>query len=166
MEWVPVEDADDGALFWVLRQPAPLAGMPFPDERPSWQALWDRGVCSVVKLEAAGTYDCAPLDVVHTAQLEDLYHGNPPVAPENERRLYYEAARVAAERLNRGAGVVIHCRGGRGRTGTVIGCLLRTLGVPADHALTEIRARRPAWPEAQWQEDIVRDWDGRPFARS
>lgn len=164
VKWVPVEDAEDGALFWVLRQPAPLAGMSFPDEGFSWQSLWNQGVRAVIRLEGAGKYDCAPLEIAHSTHLEDLYHGGPPSTPENEQRLYYEAARIAAERLKRREGVVVHCVGGRGRTGTVIACLLRTLGVSADEAITEIRTRRPTWPEAQWQEDIVRDWDGRPLA--
>jgi protein-tyrosine phosphatase len=63
--------------------------------------------------------------------------------------------------LQAGDGVVVHCAGGTGRTGTVIGCVLRLLGVAAVQVISYLdhlhQARgRSGWPEAEWQSQVVR----------
>jgi predicted protein tyrosine phosphatase len=59
--------------------------------------------------------------------------------------------------LGAGDTVVIHCRGGLGRSGLVAACVLRTLGLDATAAIAGVRAARPgaietpeqlAWVEA------------------
>lgn len=51
-----------------------------------------------------------------------------------------------------GENVVIHCKGGLGRTGTIGGCVLRSVGMDGDAALQELaRARGPACPETSQQ---------------
>ena len=51
-------------------------------------------------------------------------------------------------------------RGGTGRTGTVIGCVLRVLGRPAPQVICYLddlnKARgKLGWPEAKWQAELV-----------
>jgi hypothetical protein len=69
--------------------------------------------------------------------------------------------------------VYVHCWGGVGRTGTVIGCYLRTLGLSGDEALAELanfwktvsvekRRRRPVTPETPPQAAFVRAFDPTP----
>lgn len=58
-------------------------------------------------------------------------------------------------------GVLIHCLGGLGRTGTVAAMLLQDMGMAADEAVTEIRKVRPGAIENELQEVFVgnyRDW--------
>jgi protein-tyrosine phosphatase len=55
----------------------------------------------------------------------------------------------------------VHCMGGRGRTGTVIGVALVMLGHDADDTVAYLdrvaRARgRRGWPESPWQANVVR----------
>jgi protein-tyrosine phosphatase len=63
--------------------------------------------------------------------------------------------------LRAGRGVVVHCAGGTGRTGTVIACALAALGLPEadvlDYMATVNAARRtsPGWPESDWQKEQV-----------
>jgi protein-tyrosine phosphatase len=60
-----------------------------------------------------------------------------------------------------GEGIVVHCVGGIGRTGTVIGCVLRDLGFSADEVinyLDDLNKERGfgGWPETEWQEEMIR----------
>jgi protein-tyrosine phosphatase len=93
--------------------------------------------------------------------LQDLVSGGAPVDPEHERTLVRAAADDVADHLTRGIGVAVHCMGGRGRTGTVIGAALVRLGhapnevVDHLHRLAIGRGRR-GWPESPWQETLVR----------
>lgn len=60
----------------------------------------------------------------------------------------------------------VHCWGGRGRTGTVVGCWLARHGIAEGDAaldkIRELRSRRPdaasAAPESEAQREMVRSW--------
>jgi hypothetical protein len=140
--------------FVVLREPAPLGGMAFPEPGNDWRKLHALGFRKVLRLHPA-TYDPAPL-VAHDIGLEDLYGGRLPIEPAAERERVLEAARLAAEWVAEGEGVVVHCLGGTGRTGTVLACALRNLGLGADDAIRAVRDHRPGWPESPWHEHLVR----------
>ena len=63
--------------------------------------------------------------------------------------------------------VYVHCFGGVGRTGTVIGCYLTRSGVSGEEALRQLASmwrtvakskRKPLSPETQEQREFVRNW--------
>ena len=142
------------SLFIVTETPALLAGMAFPQPGTDWQLLHRRGFGRVIRLHPAD-YDPAPL-VAHDVALQDLHGGaTPPDAAVEERRIW-QAAGLAAEHVARREGVLVHCLGGTGRTGTVLACALRQLGRTADEAIDLVRMHRPDWPESTWQEKVVR----------
>jgi ADP-ribosylglycohydrolase len=73
--------------------------------------------------------------------------------------------------LAQGHIVYVHCWGGVGRTGTVIGCWLRRSGMTSEQALNQIAQcwkamseeklqRHPDSPEFEAQKQFVRDWSG------
>jgi hypothetical protein len=141
-------------FYWVLQHPSPLAGMPYPSARTPWHDLAAAGFRHII-------CNPSPLTVSQRASLQDLYGGNVPRDPEQEEGLTHEAAHVVVSKLQAGEGVVGHCAGGTGRTGTVIGCVLRVLGVAAvqmiiylDH-LHQARGKS-GWPESEWQSQVVR----------
>ena len=71
------------------------------------------------------------------------------------------------EALDDGRNVYVHCWGGIGRTGTVVGCWLVRHGRTGDEALAEIaqrwqgmdkRYRHPRSPQTAQQRAYVRNW--------
>ena len=71
------------------------------------------------------------------------------------------------EALGGGRNVYVHCWGGIGRTGTVVGCWLVRHGMTGDEALAQIaerwqgmekRYRHPRSPQTAQQRAYVRDW--------
>jgi ADP-ribosylglycohydrolase len=62
-------------------------------------------------------------------------------------------------RIERGQSVVVACRGGLGRTGTVVACLLRDGGLDARAAIALTRASRHDTIESASQEAFVAAWE-------
>lgn len=65
-------------------------------------------------------------------------------------------------RLRDGFDVVVHCKGGLGRAGTVAARLLAELGIEPDDAIREVRATRPGALEVEEQERHVLALTGVP----
>jgi protein-tyrosine phosphatase len=105
-------------------------------------------------------YDPTPLTIAHAVKLEDLSHGEPPQNPKKEEHLIRQAVSAVAGKFFAGEGIIVHCEGGTGRTGTVIGCFLCAMGIPSSEVLAYLdglnksRGRR-GWPESDWQKQIV-----------
>lgn len=71
-----------------------------------------------------------------------------------EVRWLWAGARLR-EHLRRGRSVVIHCRGGLGRSGEIAARLLVELGIPPREAIDAVRDARPGAIETSEQEDHV-----------
>jgi len=147
-------------LYWIARDPVALAGMAYPG-RADWPHLHEAGIGHVVCLtHDKAMYDPAPCTIT-AVRLQDLVSGGPPNDPEGERELVARAADAVVEHLARNTGVAVHCMGGRGRTGTVIGVALVRLGHDPEAVVSYLdriavgRGRR-GWPESPWQSALVR----------
>jgi protein-tyrosine phosphatase len=62
-------------------------------------------------------------------------------------------------RVRAGQRVVVACRAGRGRTGTIVACLLRDAGLDAATATALTRASRTGTIEREAQAQFVAAWD-------
>ena len=65
------------------------------------------------------------------------------------------AGKALRKRLQDGNRIVVHCRGGLGRTGVIAARLLIELGEGPDKALRRVRAVRPGAVETREQENYV-----------
>jgi len=148
-------------IYVVLQVPAMLGGMEMPRASTPWDLLAKLGFRHVVRLaKVTPCFDPDPLQVLRAVDLDDLADGGLPENPETERALIEEIAQQIANCLRAGEGVLVHCVGGRGRTGTVIGRVLRLLGYPAAEVvgfLNRIHQLRgkPGWPESSWQQELI-----------
>jgi hypothetical protein len=148
-------------IYWILDRPVPLLGMVRPTSCTPWAALFALGVRRVACLtDDAPPYDPMPLSFACAIELEDLFQRMAPAHPTDEIDKIQVVVVSILAALRRGEGVVVHCAGGTGRTGTVIGATLIALGVPVAEAIAQLQAvndrRGRSWPESPWQEELLR----------
>jgi protein-tyrosine phosphatase len=151
-------------FYQVLQAPAPLAGMSFPAGTP-WESLAPAGFESVACLtHNAAPYDPSPLRILCSRKFKDLVGEGQPDDPDREEAMLREVVAAVIGELRAGRGVVVHCQGGTGRTGTVIACALVALGMDHDEVLRYMKSVNAArqkyrgwkgWPESEWQERQV-----------
>lgn len=152
--------ASPEAFYPVLTSPALLAGMRIPDAQTPWPALWHAGYRHVVCLnDDRPSYDPAPLGLLHSVALQDLFGGAVPDAPSEQFARIEEAVHAVLNAIRGGAGVIVHCEGGTGRTGTIIGGVLCRLGMRSGDAIRHLdaidRLRGTHWPESPWQGALL-----------
>lgn len=79
-------------------------------------------------------------------------------APDDQfERRWLVIGHLARASLRRGERVVVHCRGGRGRAGTIAARLLVEFGAESGAAIERVRQARPGTIETVEQERHVRD---------
>ena len=161
--------------YWVV--PGKLLAGEYPGAPTEPEAcrklaiLLDAGVRQFVDLTEAGEYDLRPywptvqqlaaergLEVAHERMsIPDM---TAPTPAHMRAVLDKIAAAIGQERP-----VYVHCFGGIGRTGTVVGCFLVEQGCDGREALAEIEQRRRGTPdsyrrspETTAQREMVLTW--------
>jgi protein-tyrosine phosphatase len=164
-----------GDSYWVEQGrflAGPYPGNPDPvRERETLSGFLDFGVRRFVDLTESGEHPpYAPtLERIASQRALDVDHvrlaiPDKSVPTRGQMRAILDL--IDAD-LDEGESVYLHCRGGAGRTGTVVGCFLIECGLEPSDALAQIAtdrsgigSRRGRWssPETAEQRDFVLDW--------
>ncbi len=152
--------------YWLL--PGQLLAGEYPafvgsDEANSRiTSLLDAGVTFFLDLTVAGEYGMKSYDAlaqeVAASRGKAIQHvrraiGDMDVPTINEM---HETQNVLRAALAQGETVYIHCFGGIGRTGTVVGCYLVESGSTGEQALAQIAALRANLPTAEHKSPETR----------
>jgi len=103
----------------------------------------------------------ATLPALTAAGIEVVRHPVADMDVPHDAAAYRVTLDAVACRLAAGERVVVACRGGLGRTGTAVACLLVDGGAGADQAIAAVRAARRGTVERPAQEAFVRSWAAR-----
>jgi protein-tyrosine phosphatase len=166
----------DPDCYWV--EPGRLLAGEYPGDedddvsREKLGALLDAGVRTFVDLTEAGelvSYEAALLAEADARGVAVQYHRHQIRDLDvTDRPGMCAILDVIDDALAQDAPVYVHCWGGIGRTGTVVGCWLVERGRTGDEALAEIvllrdrtRKRLIRSPEMAGQNDFVKQWKTR-----
>jgi ADP-ribosylglycohydrolase/protein-tyrosine phosphatase len=173
VDWVPLGDvpclADaTGALGMTLlpgKKRLGYSGPHWRDPAADAQRLREVHGCSTFLLlvedaDLAMSRAWGTVPALEVAGIRVVRHPVPDMDVPVDRDAFRITLDDMLARIRRGERVVVACRGGLGRTGTAVACLLVDGGVPADEAIARVRAVRPGTVEWPSQEAFVRAWAG------
>lgn len=131
-------------FYWLA--PGAVAGSSLPhsaEDVERWRREGVRAVISLTRRQPrVDGFDALHLPVRDFA---------PPTPEQLDASL-----RFIEEHLARNEAVVVHCRGGKGRTGTVLAAWLVSRGLGADEAIRRVRELAPGSIETSGQAEAVR----------
>jgi hypothetical protein len=169
-----------GDSFWVeegLLLAGPYAGAPTKAEATAkLEAFLDLGITTFLDLTEEGEsspehgelrrYDTLLYELARNRGIKARYL-RMPIQDLGIPEVWHMEAMLGliTSQMEQGHGVYVHCWGGVGRTGTVLGCLAVERGVPAEEVLGELaglragteRAGRQS-PETDEQREFVQYW--------
>ncbi len=144
--------------FWLI--PEKLGGRPGPDAEP-WDAaaLREGGIGAILSVNNGSKCDSEALANAGIAHLcVPLSDKAPPESGDLEHciRALPKAYDFVAAQLGDGRKVVVHCSGGKDRTGLFLSYfLVVTNKLPIDDAINSVRQVRPIALSAEGWEDFA-----------
>lgn len=135
---------------WIV--PNQLLLAPYPS-RANLEHARDAGIRAVVNLHRRH-HDP---EVMARLGLTEVHLPVRDFTPPTPTQLDQGVAAIASA-IQLGQAVMVHCLGGKGRSGTLVACYLVSQGVPAVDAIAEVRALRPGAIETSRQEKAVEVW--------
>jgi atypical dual specificity phosphatase len=157
----PVRPADDvcSGCWWAIK--GLLCGMSRPglvsDLEPQIDWLSANGIEMLVGLEER------PAQIVEALRERGIAYHHFAIRDMEEPSISQavDFCRLAERYLQSNRGVAVHCRGGLGRTGTMIACLLAWYGDSPEDAVARVRRARPNAIQTDAQEQFITSFANR-----
>jgi atypical dual specificity phosphatase len=134
---------------WI--EPDRLLACAYPRTDAALAGLAARGVSLLINLRE----QAHDPDRLARYRLAEIHLPVPDFLPPTPAQIEVGVGAIE-ERVAAGQVVAVHCRGGLGRTGTLLACYLVSRGYGADEAIAAIRALRPGSVENNGQVAAVR----------
>jgi atypical dual specificity phosphatase len=148
------------SFSWVHEKLLAASAFPSGAEELSW--LRENGVDIIITL----TESSLPRHWVDDAGIMSVHIPVADFEPPNPSQLK-QCIDVIDKAATSGMGVLVHCRAGQGRTGTVLAAyLISHLGLNAEEAIQRIRSLRPGSIESPWQERALLEFASNRVNRS
>lgn len=158
----PIDLAGLEGCYWV--EPGSLIAGPFPHARERITRLRNLGVTLFLDLTEPGEYGSLPYDAALGDGIRAVRRPMRDFTAPSRGEMR-EILDLIDSELAGGGVVYLHCYGGIGRTGTVVGCYLVRHGTPPEDAIETIRRLRARagcadWPapESEEQRRLVESW--------
>ena len=116
--------------------------------------LAERGIASVICLEERVFY---PVDPLKLNGIEHRAFSVPDMSPPTFSQAV-DICRLAEPLIKSNKGVAMHCRGGLGRTGTALACVLIWFGDSAKQAIEKVRLSEPKAIQSNSQLKFLEDF--------
>lgn len=151
-----ISDGRPLGIWWVVR--GLMCGMSRPGmitaAPEQYKYLAESNIKVLINLEETVRY---PLQELRDAGIEFRHFPMPDMsAPSFDQAL--EICRLAESLINNNQGVVLHCRGGLGRTGTCLASILIWHGETAENAINVIRTHEPKAIQSRSQVAFLHDF--------
>jgi hypothetical protein len=153
----PLQDRPLPNTYWVI--PGRFLAGPYPgaaeegEAREKLRRLLRAGITCFIDLTVEGESSLPPYGKLlskEDAQLglavRTLRLSIPDMSTPSREEMAHTLENISSS-LHAGENVYLHCWGGRGRTGTVVGCYLVQQGLGAEEALEQIRRWRAGTPQ-------------------
>ena len=136
---------------WVI--PGVLAGSMGPLIEEELQYLKEKGIGAIVRLEQR-TISGESASLIDLAEFVPDFHAT--TMGQMDRIIAF-----ILEQARQNIPVVVCCKAGMGRTGTVLACYLLHDGYDAEDALVRVRSLRPGSVESPFQQEFVYRYEDR-----
>jgi ADP-ribosyl-[dinitrogen reductase] hydrolase len=162
MNSLPLQNGEVGLTFCPGKHGDSLTGAPWArDLEVDLLGVKAWGARMVVTLMERHEFDLLKVpDLDKRVAAHGMAWLHLPIIDQDVPSTAFEAAWPLAgadllRRLHEGQKIMLHCRGGLGRTGLVAAMLLIETGMAPDHAMQKVREVRPGAIETRGQEDFV-----------
>ncbi|MEK7431948.1 MAG: dual specificity protein phosphatase family protein [Cyanobacteriota bacterium] len=137
------------SFYWILKNKLAGASQPglYEDIEKDISFLKEKGITTIITLtETKESYEEFGMEQIHFP-IHDM--GIP--SPRNAFEL---CSKIIAE-INLNKQILVHCKAGLGRTGTILACCLVNLGNNSNDAINIVRSINKAYIQSSIQEKFI-----------